>query len=120
MKWLLILIALFAWTASAADVTGTWKAVSETPNGTVETTFNFKVADGKLSGTMTSSFGGGETPISEAKLDGDNISFAVVRSFDGNEFRLNYKGTVSANEMKLTLSIASMDQTFEIVAKKIS
>jgi len=120
MKWLLALIAVFALTASAADVNGAWKANIDTPNGNIETTFTFKVADGKLTGTVNSTMGG-EAPISEAKLDGDNISFAVVRKFNDNEFRLNYKGTVGDKEMKLTLTIPSMgDQAFDIVAKKIS
>jgi opacity protein-like surface antigen len=119
MKWLLILVALFASTASAADANGTWKAVSETPNGSIETTFVLKAADGKLTGTMASSFGpGNPLPISDATLDGDKISFTVVSEFNGNEFRLNYKGTVGDTEIKLTLSIANMDQTFELVAKK--
>src|SRR5262249_27360316 len=120
MKWLLALIAVFALTASAADVNGTWKANVETPNGQIETTFTFKMADGKLTGTVNSTMGG-EAPISEAKLDGDKIAFAVVRQFNGNEFRINYKGTVQEKEMKLTLSLPAMgDQTFDIVAKKVS
>ena len=43
MKWLPILLAAFALTASAADVTGTWKGTAETPAGTIERTFIFKV-----------------------------------------------------------------------------
>jgi hypothetical protein len=120
MKWVLTLIAVFAFTAFAADPNGSWKANIDTPNGAIEATFTFKVADGKLTGTVNSSMGG-ESPISEAKLDGDNISFAVVRKMNDQEFRLNYKGTVAEKEIKLTLTIPAMgDQTFDIVAKKIS
>jgi len=123
MKWLLALIAVFAFTALtalAADPTGSWKANIDTPNGAIEATFTFKVEAGKLSGTVNSSMGG-EAPISEGKLDGDNISFAVVRKMNDQEFRLNYKGSVGEKEMKLTLTIPSMgDQSFEILAKKVS
>ena len=72
MKWLLVPIALFAITASAADVAGTWKATSETPNGSFETTFVFKVDGEKLTGT-TSNQRSGELPISDGKIDGDNL-----------------------------------------------
>ena len=120
MKWLLALMAVFAFTVFAADPNGSWKANIDTPNGAIETTFKLKVADGKLTGTVDSTMGG-ESPISEGKLDGDNISFAVVRKFNDQEFRLNYKGTVGEKEMKLTLTIPAMgDQSFDIVAKKIS
>jgi len=117
MKWLLALFAVFAFTALAADPNGSWKANIDTPNGAIEATFTFKVADGKLTGTVNSSMGG-ESPISEAKLDGDNISFAVVRSFNGNEFRINYKGKVSDTEIKFSGEIPGMDRTFEFTAKK--
>ena len=81
MKWLLVLIALFAFTASAADITGTWKAsTAATGRNTFETTFVFKVDGAKVTGT-TSNQMMGETPISEGKIDGDNLSFAGERQF---------------------------------------
>jgi hypothetical protein len=119
MKWLLVLFAAFAFTASAADVTGTWKASTETPNGTFETTFVFKVDGAKLTGT-TSNQMMGETAISEGKIDGDNLSFVVNASFNGNEVKLNYKAKASGNEMKITLELPGGDRTFEMIAKKVS
>lgn len=103
--------------ALAADATGTWKASIETPNGTIETTFALKMDGAKLTGTVTSGQMG-ESQISEGKVDGDNISFAVVREFNGNEFRINYKGKVSESEIKFTGEIPGMDRTFEFSAKK--
>jgi len=119
MKLLLALFAAFAFTAFAADPTGSWKANIETPNGGIEATFTFRVTDGKLAGSVASTMGDSE--ISEGKLDGDNISFAVVRKISDQEFRLNYKGTVGEKEMKLTLTIPAMfNSSYELVAKKIS
>src|SRR5437867_1400353 len=89
MKWLLILIVVFVITASAADVTGTWKATSETPNGSFETTFVFKVEGEKLTGTAENRFSG-EVPITDGKVDGDNLSFTVAANFNGNEFKFSY------------------------------
>ena len=78
MKWMIVWIALFAWTASAADVAGTWKASTSTPDGnTFETTFVFKVDGEKLTGSTSNQFMA-DTPISEGKVDVDNVSFLVV------------------------------------------
>jgi opacity protein-like surface antigen len=119
MKWLLVLFAAFALTASAADVTGTWKASTETPNGTFETTFVFKVDGTKLTGSTTNQMMG-EKPISEGKIDGDDLTFTVNADFNGNQIKLDYKGKVTGNEMKLTLTLPGGDRTFDMTAKKVS
>jgi FKBP-type peptidyl-prolyl cis-trans isomerase 2 len=119
MKWLLSLIAVFVFTASAADVSGTWKAAIETPNGSFDTTFKFKVDGDKLTGTVNNQFGG-EQAISEGKVEGDNVSFVVAGSFNGNDFKLNYKGKLAGEELKFTVEITGMDRTFEMTAKRVS
>jgi opacity protein-like surface antigen len=119
MKWLLALFAAFALTASAADVAGTWKASTETPNGTFETTFVFKVDGTKLTGSTTNQMMG-EKAISEGKIDGDNLSFIVNAEFNGNEVKLDYKAKVTGNEMKITLTLPGGDRTFDMTAKKVS
>jgi hypothetical protein len=114
-----LFLAAIATSAFAADVTGTWKASFDTPNGTMESTFVFKVDGSKLTGTI--SMGEmGDSAISEGKVDGDSISFAVVRERDGNEFRMNYKGKVSGAEIKFTVELPAIDRTIEITAKKVS
>jgi hypothetical protein len=118
MKWLLVLFAVFAFTASAADVTGTWKASVETPNGSFETTFTFKVDGSKLAGKIASQMG--ESEISDGKIDGDDLSFNVVRNFQGNEIKLSYKGKVNGNEIKLSLQFPGRDEAIEMTAKKVS
>jgi hypothetical protein len=118
MKWLLALFAAFALTASAAEVNGTWKASVETPNGAMESTFVLKVDGAKVTGTA--SMGQmGETAISEGKVEGDTVTFAVVRQGQNGEFRINYKGTVTGDEMKLNASIPNMDRNFDLTAKRV-
>ena len=120
MKWMIVLIALFAFTASAADVAGTWKATSAGPDGnTFETTFVFKVDGEKLTGSTSNQFMA-DTPISEGKVDGDNLTFVVVASFNGNEIKLNYKGKVTGTDMTLNVELVGRDRTFEMKAKKAS
>src|SRR5664280_1662610 len=110
--WVLALMAVCSLAALAADASGTWKASMEGPNGMMESTFVLKVDGAKLTGSVTMGEMG-EAPISEGKVDGDNVSFAVVRERDGNQFRVNYKGKVSGDEMKLSGEVVGMDRTFE-------
>jgi len=117
MKLLTLLFALFAICANAADIAGTWKASIETPNGTIETTFVFKVDGDKLTGTATSAQMG-ESAIADGKVDGDNISFAIKRDTPNGEFVLNYKGKVAGDEIKMTISIPAMDRSFDMTAKR--
>jgi hypothetical protein len=110
------LLFVFVFTASA-DVSGTWKAAIETPNGPFETTFVFKVEGDKLTGTTSNQFMQG-APISDGKIDGDNVTFVVKGNFNGNDVQVNYRGKVSGDEMKLTVEIAGFDRTLEMTAKR--
>ena len=102
----------------AADISGKWKAEFKTPDGqTFESIFDFQVSGGTLTGTVSSPMG--ESKISEGTVKGDEISFAVVRNRDGEEFKMNYKGKVSGDEIKLTITIAQMDRTFEMTATRV-
>ncbi len=121
MKLLLILIALFAgiWSAAAADVTGTWKGSADTPAGSVERTFVFKVDGHKLTGTTTSNMFG-ESKIEDGQVDGDNISFSITVNIQGSEGKINYKGKVEGDQIKFTAEVVAMGQTVEYVAKRVS
>jgi hypothetical protein len=110
--WMLLLAALFVFTLSAADIAGNWKASVQGPDGSMEITFTFKVDGGKITGTSTSQMG--EMPLSEIKVDGDNVSFVVAMQ----DMKILHKGTISGSEMKLDVTFAGMDQTMQITAKK--
>jgi hypothetical protein len=69
MRWLLPIAALFAFSACAADVSGTWKGTADTPNGKSERTFVFKVDGNKVTGETTSQMMGKST-IMDGKLEG--------------------------------------------------
>lgn len=109
MKWLLVLTAFFAMTASAADVTGKWKGTAEGPNGALERTFTFKVEGTKLTGETESQMIGKST-ITEGKVEGDEISFVITASFQGNEMKLNYKGKITGDTIKLSVDFAGNGQ----------
>jgi hypothetical protein len=108
------LLAVFVLLACAADVTGTWKGSMDTPNGSREVTFNFKTDGDKLTGTISGRQG--DVPIQDGKITGEEVSFVVVRNFNGNEFKMQYKGKVSGNEMKLDVSVG--ERSFQMTLKK--
>ncbi len=104
--------------AWAADVTGKWTAQVPGRGGqTRETTFNLKAEGTKLTGTVSGMQG--DVPITDGKIDGDNISFVTVVKFNDNEFKLVYKGKVSGDEIKFTRVREGGDQpAAEFTAKK--
>ncbi len=98
MRKILVLFVLMALAAFAADVTGAWKGVSETPMGPMDTTANLKSDGGAVAGTLNVM--GNDQKIEKGKLDGDKISFEINMDFG----TLAYKGTVSGDEIKLSVS----------------
>ena len=90
--------------AYAADVNGKWIAQVPGREGqTRETTFNFKVEADKLTGTVSGRQG--DTPFTDGKINGDEISFTVTASFGGNEIKFHYKGKIAGDEIKFTRSV---------------
>ncbi len=119
MKRLLTCIALFAFAAAAADISGNWKATSEGgPAGSMERTFTFKQDGSTLTGETTSSMMG-KSAITDGKVEGDNVSFTITVKFQENEMKLNYKGKITGDQIKFTVDGVG-GQTIEWNAKKVS
>ena len=102
MRYLTIAIAFFCMTVTcfAADVDGKWSGMIATPTGTYEQSFTFKADGSKLTGTLSS--GNNETPITNGKIDGNNIAFAVSLTFGNMPFTVAYSGIVTGDEIKLS------------------
>ena len=91
------LVLLTATLMFAADVTGAWNGEVKGPNGDgFQLTFHFKQDGAKLTGTISSP--GGDIDISDGKIDGDKISFAV--SFNGTT--IQHDGVINGDQIKLT------------------
>jgi len=118
MKWLLCLMAVFAFTASAADISGNWKGTAETPNGMIERTFVFKVDGHKLTGETTSNYLG-KSAIEDGKVDGDDVSFSLTVKMQGSEAKVSYKGKVDGDTIKFTVEVQGFGQTLEMTAKRV-
>lgn len=88
-----------------ADLTGIWIGQIDRPNNTpVDIAFQFKQTGSTLQGKLYGDYG--STAISEAKLEGDAISFIVITSEQAgneiNEVRSSYIGTLKDGEIELT------------------
>jgi hypothetical protein len=108
----LFLLFLTAVAALAVDVAGTWKGNMDTPNGALEATLTLKTDGNALSGSMTVM--DNATKIENAVLNGDKISFEVNPEGIG---KITYSGTVSGDEMKLTVKV--MDNDMPLVLKRV-
>ena len=119
MKRLALILTMFAMAAAAADLSGTWKATAEGPNGAMERTFVFKVDGAKLTGETTSEMLGKST-ITDGKVDGDSFTFTITANFQGNEMKVSYKGKVTGDEIQLTSQIGEGGgQSFQWKGKKV-
>lgn len=95
-----LLASILVW---AADVTGKWTAEMQGRGGnTMTVTMNLKAEGNTLTGTVSGR--NRDTDISDGKIDGNNISFSVVREFNGNQFKQNYKGTVEGDTIHFTVT----------------
>ncbi len=81
------------------DPTGTWKSSITTPTGdTREATLVLKCDGDKLTGTISGRRG--DTPITNASLKGNEISFEVIREFGENRFTNKYSGKIVGDTIK--------------------
>ena len=84
-----------------ADPTGTYIWTQAGRNGGPDrtNTLVLKVEGDKLTGSVTSPGRGGAAPtptaITDGKVTGSQVSFSVVRDFNGNTMTTKYSGTVT-------------------------
>lgn len=109
----------FSFVAAAASVDGKWTAdVPGRGGNTQQNTFTFTSSGDKLEGSVSSQRG--DTPITEGKVSGDNISFVTVLSFNGNEIKITYKGVVKGDTIEFTREVEGRGGPTTFTAKKAS
>jgi hypothetical protein len=77
MKYILSLLLIFGgYTAFAQNaIDGNWKGSRETPNGTFEVNYTFKVEGNVVTGTWKTQFG--EAKLEDGKIDGKKFSYTI-------------------------------------------
>ena len=102
------LMLLFAASASAQGVTGTWKGPATNPQGDSQVLVFVLKADGnKVTGTVTAT--GVPQPIENGKVNGDSLSFDLVRTppaGGGEPRRITIAARISGTEMRGSATMA--------------
>ena len=105
---LAVAVLLTVWSAAAqnatgsTDVVGAWNMSYTTTDGKkMASVLTLKLEEGALTGTISSPRG--SVPIAEATVNGDRISFAVIKVGFGDRIRIDYTGTVKGDSMKLSM-----------------
>jgi hypothetical protein len=69
-------------------------------DGDVDIKLDFKVADGKLTGTLYNSQAPGAIEVKKGKVEGDKVSFYIERETNGNTVKINWSGTPSGDKIQ--------------------
>jgi len=100
----------------AADLTGAWNVTTRMPDGSRhESVLNLQAQGTKLTGKIVSKRGTAE--ITNGMVDGNNVSFTVVRVGNGDELRIEFRGDVEGDTMKLRMRYRDHDP-MELIAKR--
>lgn len=94
MKFLFGLMLLFGAVTTFAQKTidGNWKGSRETPNGTFEINYTFKVEGNVLTGVWKTQFG--ESKLENGKIDGNKFSFSITF----NDNTMNNTGEMKSDD----------------------
>lgn len=103
IQCMIALAALTLWVSFAAEIDGKWTGQVEGRNGAQTQTLTLKASGSTLSGTIEGARGG-SVEISNGTIDGDKVAFTVVREFGERKITQEFKGQLSGEELKLTVS----------------
>ena len=101
----------------AADLTGKWKGQIE--NSGRDTVFTLKAEGSNVTGSMSDPEGQGKERPLKGTIKGDDISFTVDSSWQGNPVKLLVKGTVAGDEMKLEMSSEGGEWSTSLTVKRM-
>jgi hypothetical protein len=94
-------LAICLW---ASDLSGKWTAEYPGPQGnTAHSVITLKAEGDALTGSVEG-MRGGQTAISDGKVNGDDITFNVVREWQGVDFKLVYHGKMKGDTIHFTVT----------------
>jgi hypothetical protein len=108
---------LLAVVASAADITGKWKADLQTPQGKVEVSYTFEQKGEVLTGTWQAA----QSPtveITEGKVTGDKVVFVVKMGPNAN-ITFAHEGKIEGDQIELTMKPSGEFPGSTVVAKRV-
>lgn len=117
--WALMLGAAGSLCAADVSVTGKWTAAFEAGGGQMKYTYDLKQDGTTVTGKAHRDRDGdvADVDLQEGALHGDQISFVEMAHFGDQDIRIEYKGTVTGDEMKLSRSVGDLGSA-DIVATR--
>jgi hypothetical protein len=128
MKRILTTTRLAAFTLAFAggalaqnDITGSWKSQFESQIGMQNYTFVFKLDGANLTGRAIGvrQDATNEVALTNAKIDGNKVSFSEPLKIQDNDVVVEYSGTIAGDELKLHRKIGEFAE-YDIVAKRVT
>jgi opacity protein-like surface antigen len=113
MHRFLVLAALLAAPAFAADIDGKWTGSIDGPGGPIQLVYDFMADGATLSGSTTGP-DGMEIKIANGKIDGNNISFTLNLDFGGQAMSMAVTGVLNGSDLKLTMDFGGMPLEFSL------
>jgi len=89
-------VAPAATSAAGSSIVGTWEFVREGQDGTK------RVNTLKIKSDMTGTYSmrDNEAPVKDLKVSGNDVTFKVVMTFNGNEVPMEFKGKIEGKTLK--------------------
>jgi hypothetical protein len=97
-----VLCAIFAGAALAADISGNWAGTMQAGSDPVPLTFAFKQDGEKLTGTVIRPQNP-PLPLSDGKVLGDKVSFFVQAEMNGTPTKFVCEGVIKGDEITLNI-----------------
>lgn len=115
-----VVLALAIPVFAAENPTGTWKWTTTFGGQSRESTLKLKLDGDKLSGVYLGGQSNTETPIEEATIKDDVISFKVTRERDGQKRTTKYSGKIAGDTItgKSERDRDGQTQSSEWIAKR--
>ena len=111
-----VLLLVVSGLAFGADIDGKWTGSIAGPDGNgMPVNYTFKAEGTTLTG-FTTGPDNSQVPLKNGKIDGNNISFSISFDMGGQEMKMDFKGVLSGDQLKLTYDM--MGQPAELVLKR--
>jgi hypothetical protein len=110
------LVVVVSGLAFGADIDGKWTGsiAGQDGNG-MQVNYTFKAEGTTLTGTTTGP-DNSTIPLKNGKIDGNNISFSIAIDMGGQEMKMDFKGVLSGDQIKMSFDM--MGTPSEFVIKK--
>ncbi len=120
VRWAgLVVLALALPAARAADVNGDWRGSFDYQGSSIPLIFHFTVNGNTLTGSVDG-FPTAAAAIHDGKIYGKNVAFWLTTDYQGTQYTLMYRGTISedGNSIVLTMGTQSGDWSTTVTATR--